>query len=380
MDIVYKRGQIYALDGIRGVAILLVIFFHCFERINIFPFNFLSEIGWVGVDLFFVLSGFLITGILNDAKGSDHYLKNFFGKRILRIFPLYYFTLLGIFVILKIPGISNINPVLDPRHLDSYIYYLTFTQNVFFSFNGWGVTDLLNHFWSLAIEEQFYLIWQFVILYADRSSVLWICLALIPVSIITRNYQFDSDFSYIFTLARIDALVIGLMLAILIRYYNSLLNKIALPLLFLCLLALIFVSINSPHLGFRNPYYVRFGYTLFALLFACIITLLYDRTIVGKLTNYVLSIWVLRFFGKYSYGLYVYRWLLYKSIYSYFEMNYVFPKKYILLFLLFVLVVSMVSFHTVEKYFLSFRYKFENKSDRKEPKVAKTDGNKEIAT
>ncbi len=358
MKINHKKGHISALDGIRGIAILLVLFFHCFEEIKRFPLNYISQIGWVGVDLFFVLSGFLITGILVDSKGREQYFKSFFAKRALRIFPLYYLTLITIFVLIATTNISYLNPAFDKRHLQSSIYYLTFTQNLYFAFNGWGVTDILNHFWSLAIEEQFYLFWPFIIFYFNSSKVLAFCVCLVAIALIIRNYNVESDFSYVFTLARIDALAIGSMLAILIRKYSHLLNKVVLPLFFTVLITLTVITFYSQNLSFKNPYYIRFGYTLFAILFACIIAFVYDLKQIGIVTNRILSIKILTFFGTYSYGIYVYHWILYKGVYIYLKNKYVFSNAYILLFLGVVIIISVISFHTFEKYFLNFKSKF----------------------
>lgn len=315
MTISYTRGHISALDGIRGIAILLVLFFHCFENVKIFPFNIISEIGWVGVDLFFVLSGFLITGILVDTNKRDNYFTAFIAKRALRILPLYYLCLLIAFITVSLPGAARINPVLDPRHLESAIYYLTFTQNLYFSYNGWGITDLLNHFWSLAVEEQFYLFWPVIIYYLSRSQVLLVCGLLIITSLIVRNSHAGSDFSYVFTFARVDALAIGAAIAIIIRENSRLLDRIALPVFSMSLSVLLLISVNSTDLHFRNPYFVRLGYTIFALLFGCVIAFVFDSGPIGKSTNKVLSIRLLTFFGTYSYGLYIYHWLLYKGVY-----------------------------------------------------------------
>jgi peptidoglycan/LPS O-acetylase OafA/YrhL len=361
MRIQHKKGHIASLDGIRGIAILLVLFFHCFENIPVFPVNYISEIGWVGVDLFFVLSGFLITGILVDSKGRENYLTGFFAKRALRIFPLYYLTLALFFLVLQIPRVTSANPAFDTRHFQSIQYYLTFTQNLYFSFNGWGVTDILNHFWSLAIEEQFYMVWPFILYYSNTNTVLVICIGLILTSLVTRNLNADSDFSYVFTLSRVDALGIGSMMAILIRHYSAYLNKYVLPVFFTTLACLIVILINSDYLHFRNPYFVRIGYTLFALMFSCIIAFVYDQNKLGLFTNRVLSIKVLTFFGTYSYGIYIYHWLLYKGVYVYLDSRYHFPKLYILPFLGIVILISVLSFHTYEKFFLRFKSKFDVK-------------------
>jgi peptidoglycan/LPS O-acetylase OafA/YrhL len=306
------------------------------------------------VDLFFVLSGFLITGILVDTKGKENYLSSFFIRRALRIFPLYYLTLIVFFLALKIPGIATFNPVFDTRHYQSIIYYFTFTQNIFFAFKGWGVTDILNHFWSLAVEEQFYLVWPFVIYYSKRSRVLIICMFLIIISLVIRNYNADSDLSYVFTLSRVDALGIGAMMAILIRDYSLILNKVILPVLFTSLICLLFMMWNSEHV-----------HTIFALLFACIIAMVYDKTKIGLFTNKVLSFRPLLFFGTYSYGIYIYHWILYKGVYVYLENKYQFSRLYILPFLGIVILISVISFHTYEKYFLRFKSKFVIKQKRR---------------
>ena len=358
MSIVYKRGHIGSLDGIRGIAILLVLCFHCFEKINLYPLSFITQIGWVGVDLFFVQSGFLITGILDDTQGNDNYLKSFSLKRTLRIFPLYYLTLLIVFAVLTIPGIINFDPVWDPRHLETSIYYLTFTQNLLFSFNHWGVTDLLNHFWSLAIEEQFYMFWPFVVFYLNTSKLLMVCLLLIAIGLITRNSNAESDFSYVFTLSRVDALGIGSMLAIVIRKNSQLLERVVLPVFLTTLIALFVILFNSSDLGFRNPYFIRIGFTLFAILFASVIAFVYDTKRIGAYTNRILSSGALRFFGTYSYGIYIYHWILYKGVYSPLRNRYMFSKAYIILFIIIVVIISVISFHTFEKYFLNLRARF----------------------
>lgn len=358
MSIIYKRGHVVSLDGIRGIAILLVLTFHCFEKINVYPFNFVSELGWIGVDLFFVLSGFLITGILVDTKGNQGYLSSFFAKRALRIFPLYYLVLTCVFITIAIPGIQKFSPVYDKAHLESSIYYLTFTQNLLFAFNDWGVTDLLNHFWSLAIEEQFYLFWPFLVFYLDVSKLLIVCVILIIVALVIRNNNVSNDFSYVFTLSRVDALAIGSMLAILIRQQIRILEKVALPLFVSTIILLSVICLYSPDLGFRNPYFIRIGYTLFALLFASMIAFVYDTKRIGAYINRFFSLSVLKFFGTYSYGLYIYHWILYKGVYNPLQNRFMFSKAYILVFLVLVTAISVLSFHTFEKYFLKFKSRF----------------------
>src|SRR5260370_35068071 len=115
-----KRIHYPALDGLRGVAILLVVFLHNFRFMNYFFF------GWLGVDLFFVLSGFLITDILLNTLGKPHFLKNFYILRVLRIFPLYYFIL--IICLFVLPHIRSLQLNLD-YYTNNQIWLWTYLQN-----------------------------------------------------------------------------------------------------------------------------------------------------------------------------------------------------------------------------------------------------------
>ena len=345
MNIQYKRGHVKALDGIRGIAIILVLFFHCFRN-NIFPFNYISELGWVGVDLFFVLSGFLITGTLIDSRKNKNFIKHFFIKRILRIFPLYYLTLILTFLLFSIPNISEYNHYLDKQHFESLFYYLTFTQNFKFAFTGWGITDILNHFWSLAIEEQFYLFWPFLILiFKKTQNLLLFCLFLIIIAIITRHFNFQDPFNYVFTLARMDSLVIGSMFAILIRINVNFLNRVTPILFILSIISLIVGIFLNQSLASSSPFLSRYGYTLIAFMFGSLIVFCFDQSKSGQSIKYFTEFSVFRFFGKYSYGIYVYHWIFYRGIYFYLEQTYSLSRIFILPFLLFVILFSIMSFH-----------------------------------
>ena len=150
------------LNGLRGLAILLVFLFHCMPSMHVLgPYIWpLKASCWIGVDLFFVLSGFLITRILIGTRDSTHKYAVFYGKRILRIVPLYIFVLLMVFSVL------SYNPVVE-KALEGTapsLWYYTYTYNIYVTLNnGWASSDFLNHFWSLCIEEQFYLFWPWII-------------------------------------------------------------------------------------------------------------------------------------------------------------------------------------------------------------------------
>ena len=156
-----------ALDGVRGFAILAVTIYRICKELapNSHPVvAFIQRItspGMRGVDLFFVLSGFLITGILLYSKGRPNYFRNFMVRRALRIFPLYFLSLfLGLWII---PSVFSTHVFDMPRAEQFYLW--TYTSNIRMSWlNGWCFGPF-DHFWSLAVEEHFYLVWPAVVLF-----------------------------------------------------------------------------------------------------------------------------------------------------------------------------------------------------------------------
>ena len=177
-----------ALDGLRGVAILMVVVFHWHLAAAQppWPLSLLHRVagaGTEGVNLFFVLSGFLITGILWDTKTEAHYLRNFFVRRVLRIFPLYYGALLVGLVLVPL-----IHPVTDPKYRDvvhHQIWLWLYLSNIYETYSGRAL-PLFGHFWSLAVEEHFYLVWPFVVLACSRRTLMGICLGCVAGSFLVR--------------------------------------------------------------------------------------------------------------------------------------------------------------------------------------------------
>ncbi|HZT79778.1 MAG TPA: acyltransferase, partial [Gemmataceae bacterium] len=216
------------LDGLRGVAILLVLAFHLLpsqpvtSHVTAWIYR-AAWSGWCGVDLFFVLSGFLITGILLDAKGLPHYFRNFYARRTLRIFPLYYGVLVVIFVIVPL-FLRPPSPAFE--HLQAnQIWLWCYASNVCTVWaNGWVFLAgnwHLNHFWSLAVEEQFYLVWPLVVLLLSRRRLLAAC-ALCVVAAPLLRWAFLANgygfvVAYTFTPCRVDALAVGAAVAVAAR-------------------------------------------------------------------------------------------------------------------------------------------------------------------
>jgi peptidoglycan/LPS O-acetylase OafA/YrhL len=166
------------LDGVRGIAILLVLVYHLTLYGGMAPNGPFLDRLWrtwtlplgLGVDLFFVLSGFLITGILLDTKDGPDYFRNFYARRFLRIFPLYYATLAATFLL--IPAVR----------LDA-VWYWTYLINYRFADVGWPRVAYLGHFWTLAVEEQFYLVWPALVFFVPRRVLPWLCVAAVTYSI-----------------------------------------------------------------------------------------------------------------------------------------------------------------------------------------------------
>ena len=195
------RRHIPALDGMRGIAILLVIAFHSREL----------RIGWVGVDVFFVLSGFLITGILVRAKDGPHYFRNFWGRRMLRIMPPYAAYLLLVLVVLPAFRLAP-----KPEGFGWVVSYLT---NVRMAYMGQehGVPVHTYHLWSVAVEEQFYLVWPLVVYALGTTALRRICVLGIGGALVFRVALLrggaDWTARYVLTPARLDALFVGAWLA-----------------------------------------------------------------------------------------------------------------------------------------------------------------------
>jgi peptidoglycan/LPS O-acetylase OafA/YrhL len=211
------------LDGLRGLAILLVMLFHMtrFElaqRPAGIALSAVPLMGWSGVDLFFVLSGFLITGILLRTKESPGYYRTFYARRALRIFPLYYavltfFTLIAPHVALSSGG----RPFVLAPPLQGAAWYWLYLSNVRIAWIG-HTQSLVDVSWSLAIEEHFYLIWPWVVRRCDARRLLAICAATAAGALALRAACIAAGanplVAYVLTPCRLDTLATGAALAV----------------------------------------------------------------------------------------------------------------------------------------------------------------------
>ncbi len=218
-------GHMAALDGVRGLAIALVLCVHFIG--DDVPQSLLERgvtrlacYGVWGVDLFFVLSGFLITGILYDARGGPGYFRNFYLRRTLRIFPLHYAVLAFLFVLL--PALPLPYPAGLAEAAEHQRWLWPYAGNLYLSWQGaWSALPFVGHFWSLAVEEHFYLVWPVVVLFCSRRALLAVCVGCGVFALSLRvalALAGVSDVALVaFTPCRLDALCAGAFLAVTLR-------------------------------------------------------------------------------------------------------------------------------------------------------------------
>lgn len=307
------------LDGLRGVATLVVIFAHAVPVLwallhGGYPFTrfdwgafYAAHAGWVAVDLFFVLSGFLITGILLRAKGRPGYYKHFYVRRALRIMPLYYAVLLALFALslTRVPWLA-----VNPGECLAHAAYLgNYWRSIAVATGQPVECGSLRVYWSLAIEEQFYLAWPLVVASASRAWLGRLCAAGVVVAVgcrwgIMAVPMADPWLAYALTPCRMDALLIGALVALaasgglpratLARRGWMLLGVAS------AAAAAVWVKNGGPFCHARAM--ATFGYTAFDVLFAGVLLLI----LAGQPAGWrVLRLRVLRCVGAHCYAVYL---------------------------------------------------------------------------
>jgi len=195
------------LDGLRGIAVLAVVFYHCNPRLQGTWIYSATLWGWAGVNLFFVLSGFLITSILLGSREKPHYFRNFYGRRILRIWPVY--ILLLIVVYLEAPWYIGL-PVGRAFMTAPWWAYILFLQNLFHL----SLPPAIGPTWSLAIEEQYYFLWAPMVRVLKRPALLALPLAAALVASPMFRHAHLSWMTATNTLIHLDGIAWGSLLAL----------------------------------------------------------------------------------------------------------------------------------------------------------------------
>ena len=212
----FEPRHVPALNGLRAIAVLMVLLTHFKEVTPHWMWKVLHQ-GRFGIYLFFVLSGFLITRILLAEKHKPAYFRNFYARRTLRIFPLYYGVLALYFWVL-LPIFPTPNILADAPYQGwlwgySYNILMAIKGKYFFSSDWMG----FGHFWTLAVEEQFYLVWPFIVLALRRESLVKLCIAIVALTPILRLVFYAAGANpywyTMFTLCQMDSLALGAILA-----------------------------------------------------------------------------------------------------------------------------------------------------------------------
>jgi len=263
--------------------------------------------GWCGVDLFFVLSGFLITGILLDTQNAQNYFRGFYARRALRIFPIYYAALT--LVLLTARFTPALDGVLPPAH--DRMFYFLYLNNWWVLLHGAWRANVIGHFWSLAVEEQFYLAWPLIVWRLSIKSVMVIAISGIVLAPAIRVVLYahwgairdivENPF------CRMDSLLMGALLASLVRSPN-IAERLRSIFGWMAATAAIAVVVGN----FSNSAILRLGgsplfiFSGLAVAFGCLILHVFTNRNPTSALQRILSCPALTACGKYSYGMYIY--------------------------------------------------------------------------
>ena len=321
------EARLPVIDGVRGLAIFVIMQYHFwglsfafFDKSNASRLDrAASEVrhfGWVSVDLFLVLSGFLITGILLEAKSGRHrYFTNFYGRRFLRIFPLYYAFVL--FVLLVMPHTGWMSEVAaTDQFTQDQGWFWTYLVNVAASTPDLGAQIPLvhAHIWTLSLEEQYYIIWPLVVLLLNRRLLMVLCLAAPALAFIFRLAVVEGAFDTLFYQnaaqvllpARFDCLALGSFVALAAMEPGGL-GRLARWAPYAALSAvgvLLVVFLSQGGIEVLDDATLTFGFSAGAILAVSVLVLALTsspRMVINRFFAHP----VMRAFGTYSYCMYI---------------------------------------------------------------------------
>ncbi len=359
--------MVKGLNSFRFFAFFAVFLFH----LDFFEF------GYMGVHAFFVLSGFLLTPIIlqmNEHLPTKHYFINFYGRRSLRIFPLYFFYLIAISAIAYV-ALEHFNYDVNDRlkrTLEQIGYAATYTYNFFAMSSSYEQTQTITHFWSLAVEEQFYLIWPLVIFALHKSSIkrallfiiisgpiIRFLLAQLVLADTTNSFNSVEMVVYSFTLSSFDAFAIGGYFALYGKNTNNLLILLAFAALVIVGLVMDYlmgVKLDVRSFGYadfmKNGYKYVWAFSLFSVIFAMILVNIRDQ----KFLPIIFENPVVAYLGKISYGLYVYHFpLVYFMSHELSHLSFYVRAPIILAT---TIAIAALSYHLLERRFLIAKDKY----------------------
>ncbi len=343
------QRRVPQLDAVRGVAILIVMIHNISLKYPVFHSQQFFSNGWMGVDLFFVLSGFLITGILVDTKQSAAYFKNFYVRRCLRIWPLYYSLIFFMFVVVRFLKPSEFHTVVQTS--SPWWAFPLFLQNFLLPVST-DAAGPLGVTWSLAIEEQFYIIWPLIVQYCPTNQLRRICVAVICISPGLRYYLSLRHVNlYTNVFCRLDGLMAGALLALLVRSGHFVDSK-------LLRRAWILLAVAAPLAFIAEAYQARwivFSFTALASAsFVYVSMFSKQKWLQALMTNRFLI-----FAGTISYGLY----LLHKIPFGIVQALHLDQHPYLPLPTIFVMsfALAALSWSLLEKPFLNLKRFFASK-------------------
>jgi peptidoglycan/LPS O-acetylase OafA/YrhL len=367
------RGRMPALDGVRGLAILMVLVVHFFADTiptNAFERGLVRVTGFgeYGVNLFFVLSGFLITGILVDSKSGPGYFRNFYMRRALRIFPLYYGVLFLIVVVAPLVISSVDLDVLRSRQAWAWLYGI----NIYSGMHKAFCFPYIDHFWSLAVEEHFYFFWPLVVWLCSTPTLLRVCvftaLASMGGRMLAGALGMHPLALNVYTPFCLDGLFFGAGLAVYARHAGGLDALVRITRQLAVGGAIVFAA--SLAASAVRPELFGTLRQLRASLFTVFLGAMMVEALIAKPGSFLARFFgpKMQFLGMYSYGLYVFHHLISAYYYEHqteFALGAWLGSHTVAVFLQATvgmaasLGIAMVSYHVYEKRFLALKRRWE---------------------
>ena len=352
-----KRSQ--ALDAVRGIAILLVLIWHYLPRRSVITPEWLltsTSMFWSGVDLFFVLSGFLIGGILLQNANSKNYFSTFYIRRAVRILPLYVLILLVlIMVIYWAPAFIAQS---SKAHLPLWSY-LTFTQNFLYAAKQRFNDPWIDVTWSLAVEEQFYIFLSLLVWKLDKRKLSIVTITLILLAPVLRFFAPNNMVAYLFPFHRADSLMLGVLLALIWQWDKG--KEFLYKYVRVFRWSFVFFLLGTAYLTYQRVWIGdAFGHFWLALFYGNFIVL--ALTLDGNEMKFnLLKSKTLEWFGLRSYGIY----LLHKPvqiviplILPWLQLNNLSPWAVMVIAALVLIAIAELSYRVIERPIMSLGHRF----------------------